>query len=439
MAQEFDADLHIFSGVKEEAILGAYTRLATPPEEPGEDIGLDFNPHLPPWPVASKRATDSVIDATELPNLPDTPFTSPRVAIAHRRTPSPLVLAVDAAADGLEGQSHIPDSPLNLTQFELGGRPSFDTSVRDLVQSRPDSPIGGQAAAPMAPTKPKRSFNVGTLVTQGRLPPRIEISCADDEPCCEDDMNKPPKSRSRASESQGSENLPPRSETQTGSVGNTPSMVTAPESPRVHCRTDNSDGINDIDDRRLTVTDVRDFALTTDGSRSKKASKVPDPEPAPASTQNDLDPYFCEDCVSPMTIAPKNAPPKIPSKLDTKASSDPSAPGSNAAGKIEKDTKTEKSAKAGKAVPAGVLTDGTGLLTAPGTPKPKKRKVLIAKGQVVIRKCRGAVFRTPVMTVVVGRQLGPSTSQALKLISKGIPIEPPKIVPTTPVPLPVPV
>jgi hypothetical protein len=318
----------------------------------------------------------------------------------------------------------------------------------------------------MAVIKPKRSFNVGTLViNKGKQPPRIEISCADIDPCCNEDMNNRPKSRSKnrsktASESAtGTENLDLHSELQTGTCGNTP-MVTAPETPRAHCRTGSSDGSFDIDDRRLTVTDVRDFALASDGTRSKKASKVPDPEPNPKPEPVQLDPSdpdYCEDCVSPMTIppVPPKKDPKPASILNEKASSGVPASSSHAAGKFgkaekkrkaEKDGKSEKAGKTGKTekdgkalpVPAGVLTDSTGQLTAPGTPRPKKSAVLKAKGQIAIRRVRGAVFRTPVMTVVVGRQLGPSTSQALKLISKGISLEPPKIVPsTTPVPLPV--
>ena len=464
--------LPVSSGVEADAIRDAYTRQASLPEGSGEDVGLDFKLHLPPWPIASQSAADSVAEASELPDLPDTLMPSSQVEIAHRRSPSPLVLAksplfmaVDAVADVFEDLSHIPDSPMGFARFEMGSRTSFDTSVRDLVQSRPDSPIGGQEADSMAAIKPKRSFNVGTLViNQGkRILPRIEVSCADIDPCCEEDMNKRPKSRSknrskRVSESAtGTENLAPHSELQTGTCGNTP-IVTAPETPRAHYRTGSNDGSFEIDDRELTLMDVRDFALASDGTQSKKASKVPHPEPAPKSELVQMDPSdpdYCEDCVSPMTIQPPppKKDPKTKSTLDEKIPSGKTTPSTDAVektrkyGKIEKAGKNERTETMGKTgktekdgktlpIPTGVLTDSTGQLTAPGTPKPKKCTVLKVKGQMAIRRVRGAVFRTPVMTVVVGRQLGPPTSQALKLISKGVPVEPPKIVPSTPVSVP---
>lgn len=352
---------------------------------------------------------------------------SPAILIAHRRSPSPLVLAVDAAADG-QGLPCIPESPLdNRPSFD--SRPSFDTLVRDLIQSRPDSPIGGHELNPNLwhklndsaqsdPTsKPKRSFNVGTLLTKGKSTPRIEISCADIEPCGPEDMNKPPKTRKSES---GSENLhPSRSETQTCST--TPPMFTAPESLRVHSRTDGSD--NDMDDLELPITEVRDFGLASDGTRSKKASKVPEPakvhksvrshesvnDSAPsheleqASTQHpvpesDLD--YCEDCVSPMTKAPpKKEFPKTLRKSDEHTDGKAAMGGKN-----DKDAKTGKlavvpkslkgsersgngkSGKNGTTLPTGVLNDATGQLSPFGTPKPKKRVVLKSKGQMAIRK-----------------------------------------------------
>ena len=235
-----------FRGFEMEAILGPYACIPTPPEGSGEDIGLDFNPHLPPWPVTANKRERSSVEVAELPLLPDTPLASPQLNIAYRRSPSPLVMAVDAAADGLEELAHLPDPTLGLSQFELGSRPSFDTSVRDLIQSRPDSPIGGQEAVPMT-IKPKRSFNVGTLViAQGRPLPQIEVSYHDNEPCDEDDMNKPRKARSTVSESQDStgtriENRPPRSAMVHQTSDTSPPMITAPESPRSHSRTDGSD------------------------------------------------------------------------------------------------------------------------------------------------------------------------------------------------------
>jgi hypothetical protein len=460
MAQQCGADSPTFSGVEQNTIVETYTRLPTPPEDSGEDIGLDFNPHLPPWPAALQ--SESAPDTAELPHLPDTPFASPSPAIpiAHRRSPSPLVLAVDAAADSLD-LSCIPESPLLDNRPSIDSRPSFDTLVRDLIQSTPDSPIGGHiptrsqvlsdsAAAP----KPKRSFNVGTLLTRGKSTPRIEISCADTDSNVFSDPVEVTGARS--------ENLhPTRSETDTRSA--TPPMFTARESPRMHSRTDgSSDSSDDMDDLQLPITEVRDFGLASDGTRSKKASKVPDPKGRSsaksheslkdsalskahksvkdsanthheqASTQHPIpesDPDYCEDCISPRNNAPHKEFPKTLRKADghsttgkvvidakaAKADAPKSLKGSerkdgknaksgkdgnahptsvlddvkSLKGSERKEGKNAKSwwsGKDGNAHPTGIPDDVTGQLSPPGTPKPKKRAVLKAKGKVAIRK-----------------------------------------------------
>jgi hypothetical protein len=74
----------------------------------------------------------------------------------------------------------------------------------------------------------------------------------------------------------------------------------------------------------------------------------------------------------------------------------------------------------------GLPMDGTGQLLPPGTPlakKDPKRKKVIRRGQKVIRKGRGFILKKPVLAVVVGRQLSGPTADALKLISKGAPVD----------------
>jgi hypothetical protein len=115
-----------FTKSEEECIFGPYARLPTPPEGSGEDIGLDFNPHLPPYPMAW-----ALEGANDLDNLPP-----------------------------------IPDSPLAIAQLEFGNRSSFNTQVRDLIQEEPDRPIGGIPAA--AAPEEKRSFNVGSLAIKSK-------------------------------------------------------------------------------------------------------------------------------------------------------------------------------------------------------------------------------------------------------------------------------
>jgi hypothetical protein len=118
----------MFTRSEEESMFGPYARLPTPPEGSGEDIGLDFNPHLPPSPIAW-----TLEGACDLDNLPP-----------------------------------IPDSPLAIAQLEFGNRASFNTEFRDLIQEEPDTPIGGIPAAALAPPKERRSFNVGALAIKGK-------------------------------------------------------------------------------------------------------------------------------------------------------------------------------------------------------------------------------------------------------------------------------
>ena len=390
MAKEYGGDLTMLSADRQEAIVEPNACLATSPEGPGDDIGLNLNPHLPPWPTAAALA----FVTTKLPNLPGSPIASPTILLAHRRSASPLSLAVDAAADGHE-VPNVLDSPSD-------DRPSFDTLVKDLVQSRPDSPIGGHQIPPTLPVKPMRSFNVGTLVIKGKLPPRIEISCSDTDSGFAGSMNTPP-------------------------------MFTAPESPG-NARTDGSDDRNYMDLSQLPTTEVRDFGLAADGSRSKKASKVPEPikpaaENKPKSSRPENDPEYCEDCVSPLTkplktdghmddagkgTATGNASANVKKENDKNAKTRKvpitkkakvNEKQDKAAGKAGKIQTIGKKGEVGTKfpVPAGVLKDATGELSPPGMPKPKKLSVMKAKGQTAIRKCRGVVIRTPVANLLVGR------------------------------------
>jgi hypothetical protein len=73
----------------------------------------------------------------------------------------------------------------------------------------------------------------------------------------------------------------------------------------------------------------------------------------------------------------------------------------------------------------GIPMDGTGQLLPPGTPSKRdgKRKTVLRGGQKAIRKGRGLLLKRPVLAVVVGRKLSGPTAQALKLISRGVPVD----------------
>jgi hypothetical protein len=247
-----------FSQVEEEGIFRAYANLPAPPEESGDDIGFDFNPHFPP---------------------------------------SPIAYAVDSAGDNLRDLPNLPDSPLALSKFGLLSRESFDTAMRDLIQEEPDAPIGGHKAAPM-----KRSFNVGTLAIQGKSrdfleTPRIEISSPKRAECCEYGNTKPLKDRSNFSdpfhEVVMAEHQSPRPATP-GSDSSV-KMVTAPASPRVDRLSNRSDHSDlSYDELGLEATDVRDFGLAPESPISPCsqviASTISDAPMADADiTSNNLD------------------------------------------------------------------------------------------------------------------------------------------------------
>lgn len=91
---------------------------------------------------------------------------------AHRPPISPAISipAADSAADDSDG---FPSSRLSFARFQFGSKASFDTSVAPLIQSRPDSPIGGLEAPPMK----KRVFGLGKMLSpNGHETPRIEVT-----------------------------------------------------------------------------------------------------------------------------------------------------------------------------------------------------------------------------------------------------------------------
>ena len=69
-------------------------------------------------------------------------------------------------------------------------------------------------------------------------------------------------------------------------------------------------------------------------------------------------------------------------------------------------------------------SDITGHLPAPDTPKPKNGKGKKRdKAKKAVRKGRAACVRSPVLVIVLGRQLGKPTAAALKQIAKGVALD----------------
>ena len=404
----------------EEGIAGPYKCLPSPQVASGEDIDCDIMPQFPPSPVA---------------------------------------FAVNAAAGDLDKLPPLPETPLEFSQFEFGNRASFNSSVRDLIQEDPDMPIGGQVAAPMK----KRFFNVGNLAGHSRdssdtpsfefmSPPR-RISQGHDDGCRPADTPCikiiPPSqpgsgnfekertigspftqaSKSTApsgrhggekrpliSHSNFSDPFQKRFGKRSKLLGTPESesslrMVIAPESPRTGAGSEHSNFSHDGAGAGNIVGN--DFGTQLDPCAAFEAGTSP--------TSN----------VPTKTFDPRMAT----NNLDGLTGADAVGEGLKVSG-VPKVKGVPGAPDLGGGLP--IPLDATGGLTAPMTPAPRKRSKVMKRGSKIAQKGRKIVLRKGVLTIILGRQLAGPTSQALKLIGKGVPIDPAEVAGTLPAPVPVP-
>jgi hypothetical protein len=393
--------------------------------------------------------------------------------LLNRPPISQLPCAVDSAADDSDDLPPIPDTPTGYARFGFISRESFNTAVRDLVQESPDTPIGGDEAAPM-----KRPFNAGTLAMNGSGicldAPQIEISSPPHMLEDEDEKTRALLSRSNFSDPfQESCESNVRPQTSASS----PTMITAPQSPRAD-RINNQTSIS-LDGPGGGGIDVRDFA------QQPGCPPLPDCCVSPRSLVSDgyvfagpitdtgsgkenllgrpvlvMDPVPIEieelgtDKRSAIETASLSAVPVQNKAMDTGTlsaagvsdvvkvlgSRGPNAPALSQVPVNIEEVSIRGPNPPNLQVPAvGIPTDVTGQLTPPGTP-PKtasKGRRVIGKSQKVIRKGRRVILNRAALAVVLGRQLSRPTSQALKLISKGLPLDPSDLLGSaTPAPAP---
>ncbi|KUJ22854.1 uncharacterized protein LY89DRAFT_714560 [Mollisia scopiformis] len=401
---------------EEEALYGPYARLPTPPDGSGEDIGLDINPHLPPEPLSIDCSVCSP-DQERYDDLPP-----------------------------------LPDSPLAIAKFGFISRESFDTSVRGLVQEEPDSPIGGYPAAPL-----KNRFaigNIGTTAMLRRMAANLDgarssniqpvgLDATTREWSCHDKtLDRYRLGRTRFSDPfanaltkdkqvrRGTDPL----DSGADDSGYTTVMVTAFETP---VRGENTDMSHD---------GARASATETNQENNGRQPRLPDCCISPTETEytGSIEMYntkgFAGDnvksYVSQMpfsTSRPGNVPvrgigtggidrtdfaipggvhaPTLDPGLPNSDIIPPEFPSVGIAGTVP--------------VVTGLPVDASGELPTPGTPKRVgKRRRAANKGKRGIRKCRRLILRRPILVLIVGRQLAGPTSEALKLISSGVPIEP---------------
>lgn len=476
----------------------------------------DFNSHqIPPTSIPSmedpsdRTAAGEGIDTEgtailgpyALPPGPVTPFQAvENSSLSHRRAGTPVIVAevgpADSAADEVDSY---PKSRYSFAQFRhgAGNKESFDTSMRALIQSRPDSPIGGREAPPIN--------NVAYHGANEYFGPYIEITSPTGS--SKDGIHHALRTQSNFSDpcwETASSRFLSRPQSPIGDK--TPQMVTAPASPMVPA--DRHSNLNDMSYDGVGLVDRV--------VRRKKGVKNPDPSACPDAEHRPPGPRRSESAASdicpdnecartpggtspnlapltgkmtmtnihglPVPIqdtstsdvpdlsipteaaggfnAPKaSGPPGLPNVPDVpitrRAVGGPSTPklpgapnrpdilGSPAIPNLphvlylpDVPGVPQVPISSAKLPSLPVPADLTGALPAPGTPsKPFRVSKMAKRGvQRSIRMGRRAALRESVLKLVVGRQLAKPTAAALKLISKGIDVTVPDIQGIVPVP-----
>ncbi|KAL5321195.1 hypothetical protein ACEPPN_012007 [Leptodophora sp. 'Broadleaf-Isolate-01'] len=368
-------------------------------------------------------------------------------------------------------------TPLSFYKLDPASTVTFNTGVRDLIQEAPDSPIGGQPAAPMD------NRTVGTMAVQGK-------SLASPPPM----TKKPLRSRSNYFDSmpvpsrRNQHSIEPFATLENTAITSRPgtpqseasmTMVTAPDTPLFGRRNEFSD-MSDIafDGSPGSGTEVKDFAAVDKVNESKADPEVdvcpdcdlPSAQPGESAASNGLS---LPSSGAPISSVPSSgiSPSSAPNLPASKSPASGVSPSGLPATSLPTSTIPTSGFSAsdapllslpgvpqvgsdglyvpGSNLPGGlaVPADITGKLDPPGTPGPSKKRMALGKGkkkgQKVVRRGRHLILRKPVLALVVGRQLAGPTSAALKLVSKGTSVDPaafkdaavPDAVPQ-PVPLP---
>jgi len=372
----------------------------------------------------------------------------------ERFVQSRLALAVDSAADDSDELPPILDTPTGYARFGFISRESFNTAVQDLVQENPDTPIGGRAAAPM-----KKSFNIGTraINSSGVYVDAPQFDVSPPPSIANNEKDYPVGARSNCSDSFHEAS---QIDLQQDISLSTPAMITAPQSPGASRRNDLTSF--SVDGPGAGGTDVRDFAQQP--SERPGSPPLPDCCVSPRSmvsdvcTYNNTDmsgtkenqraaPYSALGRVSEFDLdkpnaqgvagisvisngavaagGVSNAQDAVIGKVGSKGPDVPGLPTDAVGIEVVDIERPRAPLNLPKAPELGIPTDGTGQLSPPGTPSKQdgKRKMVIRRGQKVIRKGRSLIFKRPVLAVVVGRKLSGPTADALRLISKGIPVD----------------
>ncbi len=400
----------------------------------------------------------------------------------ERFTQSRLAHALDSAVDDSDDLPSISDTATGYARFGFISRESFNTAVQDLVQQYPDNPIGGKEAAPM-----KKPSSIGTLVTNNKGAfldgPQSNISSPPDH-----DAGREHALRARHNFSSNfSDSFHETNELRVEHNTNvhTPAMVTAPQSPSTGRRRDMSSFA--VDGPGGGRTEVRDFAQLPPLNHVPP-EPIPDPLPdccvSPRSVVSDISIYNQADrraakenlpgagysnlgSIPELSLDKSNAPAVAgmsvgPISNGTVGTGAPNTDnttiiiGEGTSRGLETPGLPQVSVAKNVEIPKpnapidvpqvpelGEPVGGTGRLLPPARSpkspkKDRKRKRALRGGQKAIRKGRHMILKRPVLAVVVGRQLSGPTAEALKLISKGVPLDVGDLPPVSREPAPVP-
>jgi hypothetical protein len=292
----------------------------------------------------------------------------------------------------------VPDTPLGISQLQFGSQVSFNTSVRDLIQESPDTPIGGKLSPPLE----------HPILIVSPKQPLTPITNRFEQPSSPDHVRGASVSSRHPSIS---------------SSGGSDEMITAPETPsnrRIDRSTNLSyDGASS--DMPHIGTDVRDFAFNPAQSSALQHECCVSPgTTTPRDTSgcivpnahnkiNVLDGFFSEKRTPAGNNPPKRE--KEPKKSDMKKEENFKH------GSEKKHDMKSKAQLKGSHQPLQPL-EFSGESLIPATPLAAGNGK--SKGPLH-RRIRGKILITPVLSIVIGRQLARPARSVLKQAAQTVP------------------
>jgi hypothetical protein len=314
----------------------------------------------------------------------------------------------------------IPDTPLGISQLQFGSQLSFNTSVRDLIQQNPDAPIGGR------PATLTDSFTISCLpkVSLERLENHFEVPSSLKQP-----VTINPHNPLVITGSETCYTVPTASETtiNTRATKATDLSYDGPAGEMAHIGTDGGDfafqlakssALHEccVSPRTSTpgVASECDAASTLNAIRGLDGffeKKVPQETTQPSQeTQHMFGSKKGDGSRKTPEDKERNGP------KPQHAHSHGSTNNKQAHSPKEPDSAKKEHAQAKKS--SALPVDTTGQNSIPETPLTTGKNK--PKGPLY-RRFRGKILVTPVLSIVIGRQLAKPTRKVLKQAAQTVP------------------